>query len=87
MKIASGYLLRKIAGKNIVISVNDNLNFNGMVTLNETGVFFWNLLQKDTTKDELLKSVLEEFDVSSEEASKDIDEFIEKLRSVNILEN
>ncbi len=87
MKIASGYLLRKIAGKNIVISVNDNLNFNGMITLNETGVFFWNLLQKDITKDELLKNVLEEFDVSSEEASKDIDEFIEKLRSVNILEN
>ncbi len=87
MKIAPGYLLRKIAGKNIVISVNDNLNFNGMITLNETGVFFWNLLQKDITKDELLKNVLEEFDVSSEEASKDIDEFIEKLRSVNILEN
>lgn len=87
MKISSGYLLRPIAGKNIVISVNDDLNFNGMVTLNDTGVFFWNLLQKDTTKEELLNAVLKEFDVSSEEASNDIDEFIDKLRSANILED
>lgn len=87
MKISSGYLLRTIAGKNIVISVNDNLNFNGMITLNETGVFFWNLLQKNTTKTEMLEAVLKEYDVSEKEASEDIDNFINKLRSANILED
>jgi len=87
MKISSGYLLRTIAGKNIVISVNDNLNFNGMITLNETGVFFWNLLQKNTTKTEMLEAILKEYDVSEKEASEDIDNFINKLRSANILED
>ena len=87
MKISSGYLLRTIAGKNIVISVNDSLNFNGMITLNDTGVFFWNLMQNNTTKEKMLEAVLKEYDVSSEEAAKDIDEFIEKLSSANILED
>ena len=87
MKISEGYLLRTVAGKNIVVSVGSNVSFNGMLTLNDTGVFFWNLMQTETSKEELLKKVLEEYDVSSEEASKDIDEFIEKLSDAGILED
>lgn len=87
MKISEGYLLRTVAGKNIVVSIGDNVNFNGMITLNDTGVFFWNLLQKDTSKEEMLKAVLQEYDVTSEEASDDIDKFIEKLKAAKILED
>ena len=76
MKIAEGYLLRTVAGKNIVVSIGNDVNFNGMITLNDTGVFFWNLLQKETSKEEILSAVLKEYDVTSEEASRDIDEFI-----------
>lgn len=87
MKISEGYLLRNVAGKNIVVSVGSNVSFNGMLTLNDTGVFFWNLLQNDISKEELLEKVLKEYDVSREEASKDIDEFIEKLTEAKILED
>ena len=86
MKISNGYLLRSVAGKNIVVSVGSDTNFNGMLTLNDTGVFFWNLLSESTTKEKLLEEVLKEYDVSREEAQKDIDEFIEKLREAKILE-
>ena len=86
MKISPGYLLRSIAGKNIVISVHDNLDFNGMITLNDTGVFFWNLLQNDITKEEMIAAVMKEYDVSEAEVSGDIDEFIKKLSDANILE-
>lgn len=87
MKISEGYLLRTVAGKNIVVSVGTDVNFNGMLTLNDTGVFFWNLLQNDITKEEMLQAVLKEYDVSEDEASKDIDEFINKLSANKILEN
>ena len=86
MKIADGFLLRTVAGKNIVVSVGAEVNFNGMLTLNDTGVYLWNLLQNDTTKEDILTKMLEEYDVSEEIASKDIDAFIEKLRQANILE-
>ena len=87
MKISEGYLLRTVAGKNIVVSIGSDVNFNGMLTLNDTGVFFWNLLQKDTTKEEMLEAVLKEYDVSSEIASQDIDSFIQKLKDSKILED
>ncbi|MBE7055162.1 MAG: PqqD family protein [Ruminococcaceae bacterium] len=87
MKIKDGYLLRSVAGKNIVVSVGGNLDFNGMLTLNDTGVFFWNLLQKSTTKEEMLNAVLFEYDVDKEEAKKDIDEFIMKLEDAKLLED
>ena len=87
MKIADGFLLKTVAGKNIVVSVGAEVNFNGMLTLNDTGVYLWNLLQKDTTKDDILSKMLEEYDVSEEIASADIDAFIQKLRQANILED
>ena len=86
MKICDGYLLRSVAGKNIVVSVGSEVNFNGMLTLNDTGVFFWNLLKNDTTKEEMLEAVLKEYDVSSDVALQDIENFIKKLEDAGILE-
>ncbi len=87
MKIRDGYLLRNVAGKNIVVSIGSDVKFNGMLTLNDTGVFFWNLLQKETTKEEMLKAVLKEYDVSSDIALQDIENFILKLQETKILED
>lgn len=87
MKISEGYLLRSVAGKNIVVSIGSDVNFNGMLTLNDTGVFLWNLLQKDTTKEEMLEAVLEEYDVSSDIALQDIESFLQKLKDTGILED
>lgn len=87
VKISEGYLLRAVAGKNIVVSIGSDVNFNGMLTLNDTGVFFWNLLQNDITKEEMLEAVLKEYDVSSDIALQDIESFIQKLKDTGILED
>ena len=87
MKICDGYILRTVAGKNIVVSVGSDVNFSGMLTLNDTGVFFWNLLKEDTTKEAMLQAVLNEYDVDSKTASGDIEEFLSKLREKGILED
>lgn len=87
MKICDGYLLRSVAGKNIVVSVGSEVNFNGMLTLNDTGVFFWNLLKEGTTCEQMLDKVLSEYDVDEETAKKDIDDFIKRLRDAKLLED
>ena len=87
MRISDGFLLKTVAGKNIVVSVGAEVNFNGMLTLNDTGVFLWNLLKSHTTKEELVKKMLEEYDVEESIASFDIDSFIAKLRDSKILED
>ena len=42
MKIKDGFAKRNIAGSDIVVPIGENAKeFNGMITLNETGGFLW----------------------------------------------
>ena len=45
----------------------------------------WEKLYAGTTKEELLRAMLEEYEVSEEEAEKDIEAFLEALYQRNIL--
>lgn len=86
MKIKDGYILRQVTGNSIVIAVGEEaINFNGIITINGAGTFLWEKLSQGATKDELLASMLSEYDIDEETASKDIDEFIEKLKSADLL--
>ncbi len=62
------------------------VDFNGMMNLNETGAFLWEKLENDTTKEDLLKAMLDEYEVTEDIAKKDIDNFITKLKDGNLLE-
>lgn len=87
MKIKKGFTVRNIAGSDIVVPVgNAEKIFNGMITLNESGAFFWNALLKDTTVDEVVKKVTFEYDVDEERAKADVEKFIEQLRENNLIE-
>lgn len=87
MKIKDDFILRKVADTYVVVPVNSmTLDFNGIINLNETGAFLFELLQNSATKDELLIRLLEEYDVSKQKASSDIDIFIEKVKEADILE-
>lgn len=87
MKIKEDFILRKIADSYIVVPVNDlTLNFNGIINLNETGAFLFEILQRGATVEELKEKMLAEFDVSPEKASKDIDAFIQKAKDAGVFE-
>ena len=87
MKIKKGFTVRNIAGSDIVVPVgNAEKIFNGMITLHESGAFFWNALLKDTTVDEVVKKVTSEYDVDEERAKADVEKFIEQLRENNLIE-
>lgn len=87
MKIKDDFILRKVADTYVVVPVNSlTLDFNGIINLNETGAFLFEHLQKGATKEKLLEKLLEEYDVSKQKASSDIEKFIEKVKEADILE-
>ena len=87
MKIKDGYLLREVAGNIIVVPVGEaSMNFNGMINLNETGAFLWKLFEKGADAKTLLKSLLNEYDVSEEQAKMDITDIINKLYDAGVLD-
>jgi hypothetical protein len=87
MKIKDGFILRSIAGSNIIVPIGQqNIDFNGIMTVNETGMFLWDLLLKGAEKEELLKALLSEYEVDEATASKDIDLFISRLEGAGLVE-
>ena len=86
MKIKDGFILREVAGSYIVVAVGSAVKtFNGVINLNQTGAFLWELLQKGAEKEDLVKALLEEYEVDEQTASKDVDLFIERLEQANLI--
>lgn len=85
MKIKEGFLLRQVAGQTVVLPTGDELDLNMMITLNGTGAFLWELLQNETTEEELVKALLAEYDVDEERAKASVAAFVNKLRENEFL--
>ena len=78
---AEGFVHRRVAGDDVLISVSANVvNFNGYITLNPTASFLWDAMTQPQTASELVGLLTEEFDVSGENAEKDVISFLQMLR-------
>lgn len=86
MEIKKELIKREIAGDTILVPVGKTVyDSNGLFALNELGAFLWDRLPEANTKEDLLKAVLAEYEVTSEEAAADIDEFLSKLKTLGII--
>ena len=73
MKLKENFVLRQVADSCVVVAVGAaSVDFNGMLTLNESGA--------------LLAALTSEYDVDEAQAARDIDEFLSSLRSAGCLE-
>lgn len=86
MKIKSGYMMREVAGSYVVVPIGSSLDFSGVMTLNETGAFLWKQLETEKNENELMVSMLEEYDIDEATLKKDIVEFISKLKAAKLFE-
>lgn len=87
MKLSGEFVLRNIVGDIVVIPVGETaLKFQGMIVLNEVSEVIWKCLKQETTFDEILRHVTDEFEVDSETAAADISEFLEKLQEYELLQ-
>lgn len=79
MKLKDGFILRRVAGKTVVLPCDEALDLNMMITLNGTGAFLWEKLQEQTTQEALVAALLGEYDVDEETAKASVAAFVEKL--------
>ncbi len=88
MKIKDNFLLKNVAGKTIVVPVGSvAINFNAVVTLNDTGAFLFKKLQEtDCTEQDLADAICAEYSVERETALKDISVFVAKINDAGMME-
>ncbi len=60
--------------------------FNGIIRLNETGAYLWSLLEHEISREELIRALTDQFEVTEEKAGQDVDVFLKKLASVGAAE-
>ncbi len=87
MKIKKGFVLQKVSGSYLACATGKVAGeFSGLVRMNETGVFIWNLLSEDISEEKIVEKMVEGFGISPEIAEADVKAFVKNLRDNGILE-
>lgn len=85
MKLKDGFILRQVAGENVVLSVSSDVDLNGMITLNDTGCTLWKRLQTEAELSDLTAALLEEYEVDEPTAAAAAQRFVDKLKELELL--
>ena len=80
------FVYRKIENETILVPIKNNVGDMGCIyNLNEVGAFVWEHLDGEKTLDDLKNMVTAEFDVSAQDAEKDLCEFINDLEEIDAI--
>jgi len=89
MRIKEGFILRKIGDENAIMGEGlAAVNFGRLLALNDSAAWLWKEAQAqgDFTIDSLVAKLCEEYDVSPDEAHRDITEVLTQLKSEGVIE-
>ena len=86
MRLKDGVIFTKVADETIVVTVGEAAEaFRGMIKLNSTGAFIAENMLKDTTKEELVTLLRQEYEVDEEMAAAAVDSIVEKFAGVELI--
>lgn len=93
MKTIEGFKLRKLGNEYILVGESMALiNFNKMITLNETAGFLWEQAEKATAAHgafsaaELCKALCDEYEVDASQAMTDVDATVKSWLEAGVIE-
>lgn len=86
MRRNESFILRKTADLTVILPVGEaSVRFPGMISVNETGAFLWEALEKPHSLTSLVAELTRVYEVEPEQAEKDTDVFLEQLRRAGAL--
>jgi len=92
MKTIEGFRLRKLGNEYILVGESMALiNFNKMITLNETAAFLWEQAEQLSGKDgftigALCEALCREYDVTPEQAMTDVQNTVDSWMEAGVIE-
>lgn len=82
-------MLRQVCGENVIVGEGLNaINFGKMLALNETAAWLWQqaVAMGEFTVETLADKLCEEYDVTQDEACRDVAAIIDEWNSVGVIE-
>ncbi len=87
MKLRKGFVTYNTDGKQLMVAAGPASKlFKGMVKSNSTAAFIVDKLKTDTTIDEIVDAMTQEYDVDRETADADVRRIVDQLRSISAIE-
>jgi len=79
-------VFRKIAGEVILVPIRQNVgDLESIYTLNEVAARIWELIDGKRKVEEIKEILVEEFEVSAQEAGKDLIEHLQQLEKIEAI--
>lgn len=86
MKRIKEYIKRNIAGEIVLVPAGQTAGeFNGMVTLTESGEFIWDHIEQTRDFNHLVELILQEYEVDRPTAAQDASAFIMQLLQAGMI--
>lgn len=88
MRIKDGYVLREVCGERVIMGEGlGAIDFGRLLCLNETAAWLWKQAKElgDFDVESLAERLCEEYDVTNEEARKDVMEILQEWQSVGVI--
>jgi len=80
MMLKKDFVLRQVAQTWIVLPLGEEtVNLSGILTLNDSGAMLWQKMEQGADRAALVQALTDEYEVSVQQATADVAEFIEKL--------
>ena len=82
IKIRPDILFQEVRGETVLLNL-DNEKYFG---LDETGTFFWELLQENNDFQKVFDIMLAEYDVDAEQLKTDLDKLVKEMVEAGLVE-
>lgn len=87
MKRKGDFLLQNVGGQDFLVPLGSRVvDMNGMIVLNPTARFVWELLADECSLTELAEAMANRFTVDTERASGDIQIFLDEIDKWGLLD-
>lgn len=88
MKIKQGFELREVCGEHIIVAYGrENIDFNKVISLNESATYLWkNIVDKDFDAEMMASLLLQEYEVDAETAQRDAKALLDEWTKVGLTE-
>lgn len=86
LKAKKELILRELADEYVVFPIGKSVDsFSKTFLLNETAAFIWQKLQTPLSFDDLLKAIVDTYDVEEAKARADLDDILNQFRAMNMI--
>lgn len=86
MHLKEGFILRKLGGQYVVAATGElSSQFNGLIKLNSTGAFLWEVLSEGSEEAELVSALCAAYAIQEEVARQDTRAFITTLQDAGVM--